>query len=141
MDTITTEFKDKTAKEVCNNLEIKVSLDKTYIIVVAVNRDLSKNLISRISCKKGIPILGYVYDSQTDSYCIECSDYLHLGFIPVSFKGKMKGLKDWQVSIPMPESVIKKYLTSMQKKELKNFRNSFKDDVFEIQYIQMVDPN
>jgi len=37
--------------------------------------------------------------------------------------------------------VLKKYLSSLQKKELKNFKNHFKVEDYEVQFIQMIDPN
>ena len=41
----------------------------------------------------------------------------------------------------MSENVIKKYLTTLQKKELKNFKTHFKAEEYDIQYIQMIDAN
>lgn len=131
----------KVTKEVRNNLEIFPSSEQTYVIVCAVNKDATKNNIARISCKKGLPLGGYVYDSQADCYHVNCSDYLHLGFIPVSYIGKMNGLFHWSVKLPLPESIVKKYLTPLQKKELRNFRNHFSVEEFDIQYIQMIDAN
>ena len=135
------EFEAKTAKEVQHSLEVKKSLEQTYIIVIAYNRERGRNFVNKISCKKGLPIGGYTYDSQSDSYHIECTDYLHLGYIPISFVAGMKGVKDWEVRVPMPETVIKKHLSSLQKKELKNFKNHFKSETYEIQFVQMIDPN
>ena len=117
---ITPELKAKTARETHNNLEIYSSIEKTFIIVAAIHREAGKNFVNKISCKKGLPIGGYTYDSQSDSYYFECADYFHLGYVPISFFAKIKGTLEWQTRIPMTESVIKKYLTSLQKKELKN---------------------
>lgn len=140
-DNITPEFKIKTSKEIHGFLEVFPMLEKTYVIVTATHRESGRNFVNRISCKKGLPIGGYTYDSQTDSYHVECADYFHLGFIPISFGVKIKGLEHWQMRIPMPENVLRKYLTSLQKKELKNFKNHFKAETYELQYIQMIDPN
>jgi hypothetical protein len=135
------EMKAKSAKSVQNALEITVSSHQTYLIVVARNKKNEKNSITRINCKKGLPIAGYTYDSQSDSYFIDCSDYLQLGCIPVSFSANMKGSNSWTARIPMPESVIKKYLTDLQKKELSNFKSHFKSEEYDLEYIQMIDPN
>lgn len=138
---ITPELEAKTAKEIKNSLEINKSFEQTYIIVIAYNRERGRNFVNKISCKKGLPIGGYTYDSQSDSYHVECTDYLHLGYIPISFVARIKSLKDWEIRVPMPETVIKKYLSSLQKKELRNFRNHFNSETYEIQFIQMIDPN
>lgn len=138
---ITPELKAKSSKEIHNSLEIHSSLEKTFIIVAAIHKEIGKNFVNKISCKKGLPIGGYTYDSQSDSYYFECADYFHLGYVPISFFAKIKATSDWQVRIPMTENVIKRYLTSLQKKELKNFKNIFKSEEYNFQYIQMIDPN
>lgn len=131
----------KTAKETHNGIEVVASDESTYIIVTAVNKESSKNYIHRISCIKGSPIGGYCYDVQSDSYHIDCADYLHLGSIPVSYMASSKEFDSWKIRIPMPENVIKKYLTPLQKKELKIFKTAFKSPDFDIKFIQMIDPN
>jgi len=138
---LTPELKFKVSKEVRDNMEITPSDEITYVIVVAIHKDNSRNIISKISCKKGLPLGGYIYDSHSDAYYIDCVDYLHLGFVPFSFIGRIKGIKHWKSRIPMSESVIKKYLNPLQKKELKNFKNHFRVEDHDIQYIQMIDPN
>lgn len=137
----TPEFKDKTAKEVHNNLEISPSFEQTYIVLIAVHKDNSKNFITKISCKKGAPIGGHLYDTQSDSYHVECADYFNLGFVPISFVAKIKGLDSWQMRVPIPESVLKKYFTSFQKKEIRNFKNQHKSETYKLQFIQMLDVN
>lgn len=138
---ITPDVKAKTAKELQHFFEVTPSFERTYVIAIAHHRERGRNFVNRISCKKGLPIGGYTYDSQSDSYHVECTDFLHLGYIPVSFTTKVKGIFGWEVRVPMPESVLKKYLTSLQKKELKNFKNHFKAEDYEVQFIQMIDPN
>lgn len=139
--TLPVEIKIKAAKEVRDHIEIAVSDERTYIIVVAIHKDHSRNVISRISCKKGLPLGGYIYDSQSDTYHVECMDYLHLGFAPCSFIARIKGVTHWEIRMPLPEATIKKYLTPLQKKELKNFKNHFNAEDHDIQYIQMIDAN
>ena len=137
----TPQMKAKTAKEVQHFLEVLPSFERTYIIVTAIGKDRGRNSVNRISCKKGIPIGGYTYDSQSDSYHVECTDYLHLGYIPVSFAIRVRGINHWEMRVPIPDNVIKKYLNSLQKKELRNFKNHFKTEDYEVQFIQMIDPN
>jgi hypothetical protein len=134
-------IKSKTCKEFQNFLEITSTIEQTYVIVVAYHLDRARNFINRINCKKGLPIGGYIYDSQSDCYHLECADYLPLGYVPMSFSVKVKGLSDWQTRVPMPENVLKKFFNSLQKKELKNFKNKFPLTHYEIQFIQMIDPN
>lgn len=138
---LTDDVIQKASKETHRNLIVSATTQFTYVIVAAVHEDTSKNFINKISCKKGIPLGGYVYDAQSDAYYIDCADFLHLGYVPLAFEAKMDGVDDWKISVPMPESVVKKYLSVMQKKELKNFKNHFSDQFYKIHYIQIVDPN
>ena len=123
---LTPEFKAKTAKEFHHFLEVLPSFEQTYIIVTAINHERGRNFVNRISCKKGLPIGGYTYDAQSDSYHVDCADYLHLGYVPISFMARIKGMEDWHMRVPMPENVLKKFLSSLQKKELRNFTNTFR---------------
>jgi hypothetical protein len=132
---------DKLFKEFKRYLEIVPSCEKTYVIIVAKNKINSSNTLTRINCKRGLPIGGYMYDSQSDSYYIECEDYLSLGHVPISFFGKIKNLNNWTTRIPIPENILKKYLTNLQQKELNNFCHKFSSQNYEIHYMQMIDPN
>lgn len=131
----------KICKEFQHSLEITSNIEQTYVIVVACNLDRNRNFINRINCKKGLPIGGYIYDSQSDCYHLECADYLILGYVPMSFSVKVKGFSGWQMRVPIPENILKKFFSTLQKKELKNFKNKFPLTNYEIQFVQMVDPN
>lgn len=137
---LTAESKAKSEKELHNHLEVAFSSERSFVIVVAVHKDSARNFVNRISCKQGIPIGGFTYDAQNDNYHIECADYLYLGYVPASFMTKVKH-SSWSVRVPMSESVLKKYLSALQKKELRNFKNHFKAEEYNLQYLQMIDPN
>ena len=137
---VTPEFKEKCGKELISFIEITPGFEKTYLIIVAVNRDNKLNSVIPIACKKGIPIGGFLYNTKTDSYEMECVDYLNLGYITASYFAIIKELQ-WKIRIPMTEKIIKKYLTSMQKKELKNFKIRFKPAEHDFVFVQMIDPN
>jgi hypothetical protein len=136
----TPELKIRAAKNQKEYMEIVPVPEHTYIIVAAVHFDKTRNTLARISCKKGVPITGYVYDSKegSEAYIYECCDYFHLGYIPVSFELRLKG-STWRTRIPMCETTLKKFMSSVQKKDLKNFKNHFKEH--RIEFIQMIDPN
>lgn len=138
---ITPEIKIKFAKDVQNSFVIEPSIENTMLAVVAINRNNCLNSINKISCKKALPLGNYAFDVQSDSYLIECFDYLHLGSVPISYIAKVKDQSNWQVRVPLPEKVILKCLNSVQKKDIKNFKNHFKIEEFFHQFIQMIDPN
>lgn len=132
---------EKVLKDVYRNLKISFGNSSTIIVVIAVSNDDSKNFLNRVSCRKGIPLSGYVFDVQTDSYIVECADFLNLGSIPYTFVATQKDKKEWKTFVPMPESVIKKCLSDFQKNELKKFKSHFKSNDYRIEFIQMIDPN
>jgi len=123
--------------------KIQVVFEKTpsFLVVAAVAKDRNKNSIVKITCKNGIPLGGYVYDNQTDTYQYECADCLQLGVIPISAFIKLKDNSSWKAKVPVAEGVLKKYLSDMQKKELKMFRSHFPITDFDIHFIQMISPN
>lgn len=138
---VTPELVAKAAKETKEHIQVIQTPERTYLIVLAVSKEKSKNMISKVTCKKGIPIGGYVYDQQNDSYHVECCDYLHLGYVPISYVIRIRGVPDWEARVILPESVIRKFLSSQQKKELKNFKAHFRSADYDLEYIQMIDPN
>ena len=110
------DARSKIAKEVHRSLSICAVNSSTHVFVVAINKNPAKNFVNRITCKRAMPIGGYVYDSQSDSYIVECADFLNLGTVPVAFM-------------------------QSQKNELKKFKSHFRSDEYEIDYIQLIDPN
>lgn len=137
----TEEQKLKIGKEAQRKLTVQPQINSTFVVVIAYDTQSDTNIVNRITCRKGTPIGGYVYDSQNDCYYVECTDFLNLGFIPISYTVSFPGDRYWKVRLPMPESVIKKYLNPLQKQELRNFVKRFKEPRFRINYIQMTDPN
>jgi hypothetical protein len=132
----------KISKEQKEKMQIVIRTDEpSYLVVAAVARDEKRNTLVKISCKRGIPFGGYVYDNQSETYHYECCDYLHLGVVPVSAYITLKENSNWKVKVPLSESVLKKFLSEMQKKELKTFRNHFPITDFDLHFIQMTSPN
>lgn len=137
----TPELKAKVAKDLKDSIEFVIGDSATYVIVVAVHKDAARNCINKISCKKGVPIGGYIYDTLNETYHVECAEYFHLGFIPVSYSMRLKGVHCWKARIPAPENIIKKCLSTFQKKELRYFRSQFRAEEYDLHFVQMVDPN
>lgn len=132
----------KISKEQKEKMQVVIKADEpSYLVVAAVAKDVKRNTLVKISCKRGIPFGGYVYDNQSEAYHYECCDYLHLGIVPISAYITLKENLNWKVKVPLSESVLKKFLTEMQKKELKTFRNHFPITDFDLHFIQMTSPN
>jgi len=138
---LTPELKVKCVKEQRDNLDLAFMSERTYLLLVAIHKEEQRNSMSRISCKKGLPIGGYVYDATSDSYAISCADYLQLGYIPVSMVMRVSGQQNYQIRVPLAEAVIKRFLSPAQKRDVKNFRLTYRPDEHYIQFVQMLDCN
>lgn len=112
----------------------------TYVIAAVASPVKENNKINSISCRNLIPLGGFVYDLKSDSYLIECFDYLRLGTLPIGFLASIESIPNWTANVPLPPKVIRKFLSRKQKKDLDNFFDSF-DDTFRKFYIQMLNPN
>ena len=112
---------------------------ETHMIIVARNK-IKENPIMKISCKNGIPVSGYTYDNQSDTYHICGSDYLHLGKVPMALK--LFNLKSrWQTRIPIPDEFVVDYFSEMQKAEMINFKKKFPESDYEHFFVQMINCN
>jgi hypothetical protein len=141
LDLLTPEFKVKAIKEQRDNLELALCQDRTYLVLAAIHREDGRNSLNKISCKRGIPLGGYVYDATADSYTIACVDYMLLGYIPVSMAMRVSGQSHYQMRVPLAEAVVRRFLNPAQKKDVKNFRAVYKPENHRLEYIQMIDCN
>ena len=80
----TSDLQAKSIKDAVDRLIVEVIPERTFVIILAVHNNSDHNNLTRIHCKKGVPISGYVYDMVTESYHVECHDYFQLGYIPIS---------------------------------------------------------
>lgn len=133
-------FKDKPLVESSIKNEIKKSVvvnassDSTQIFVIA--HSIEDKLTSISYKDKGIPLSGCVYDAKFQNFYIECTGYLDLGIIPISFFVKIANISKWVSKIPMSASVVMKYLNEEQLQRLKIFKNNHKTCSFD--YLQIV---
>jgi len=125
---------DRYIKLVRGGLQIEPRISNSHITVVA-NRN-SGDKILRIHCRGGAAISGYVYDSLNDCYCVKGVDYCTLGYVPIGFKLVMEQ-SNWTIDIPVPENVLRLFMTKRQKTDLKNFKDHYKD--CKIYFLQLVD--
>lgn len=124
-------------RELKKQMVFTATPEQTYIIVLAVHDNPDKNKLERISTDRGEPLGGYVYDDVAQSYCMCCADFLPLGYIPVSFEMTIKGVGYWDTRIPLPESVIRRYLGDAQLADLDGFQKLFDKD-HEFHFLQLI---
>ena len=126
----------KNVRDVKSSIEVFLEEEETSVVAVAISKNENDNKICRISCE-GIAIGGYAYDSVSDVCYVEGCDYISLGLIPISFTMKIKGVSRYQISIPLPEPVVRRHLDVGQKKLLRKFSSRFNKDKYKIDFFQM----
>ncbi len=131
---------DKDIKDIKSSLKFEVTFDASTIIVMAVHKDSKRNTRVKIPCDGTLPIDGYCYCSINDCCTILCCGHLELGSIEISYIARMRGAASWNVKIPVPEKVIRRYLSVEQRLSLRSFQNSFKSEAENItfEFVQMV---
>ena len=129
----------KDARDIKLNLKLRQTSACTYVIVMAIDAQQANNKIFRIAPGKGTPIGGYVYDTVNAFFSVRCMDYVCLGFIPVAFEASMGSSEGWSVRVPLPEAVIKRYLSQEQLADLAGFKSKYAADCYRIEYLQSVD--
>ena len=110
------------------------------VYVVAVHADPERNKQTSINLNRCVPIEGYVYNQITDKYAVECFDAMNIGFVPVAYKLRLEGVGNWSVYVPMPEAVLKRYMTSDQRRMLAAFKAQYRDsgEQLRYEYVQML---
>ena len=115
--------------------------DGMCIHVVAINiKNPELNNVRSIPAYTGEALNVGVYDLVKDNYCIECESYHELGSIPVNYKLWVKGAYSWMIDVPLPLSIIERYLSERQKENFGNWKlglGNLKD--YTLDTIQVVD--
>ena len=132
----TSEVNKSDVRDVKRKTNVVSASGRTFVILAAIAHDSEKNTINRIRCGLGIPYAGYVYDSVRDCYNVNCTAVYFLGEVPVAMQLKMENVGYWSIPVPMPEVILKRYLTDQQKLDLKSFRSSYPSDSYDVHYIQ-----
>lgn len=113
---------------------------RTFVVVAAQHVVASKNYLNKVPCKKGVPIIGHVYDSKHDSYFLPCVDFLLLGFVNAAAHLTSRS-NQWTIRIPLAIPVLSQFVEESQKRDLKQFLDSFNPEEHTFHYLQLIDPN
>lgn len=87
--------------------------------------------------KAGRCVSSVLRDSQNDTVYVEALEYLPVGRIPVSFEITSVAVPHWRQIVPIDEAIIRSYLSSETKGEIKKFKSRHKDCTFF--YFQVLD--
>ena len=130
---LTAEQKKDTDK-INDAIEYCVCHDESSLIyLVAVCKNNEMNGIQKIPNNRKI-VGRLVYDSVNDQYHIQAFDIVKVGVITVSYAMRMKGHPNWYTHVPIPEEVIKGYLSSKQQFAIDKFKEKV-ENICSLHYI------
>ena len=121
-------------REIRDAIPLEITARPTHIICCAYNKKGEGNSNKELLFDEAKPLKGYVYDNEGHKYVYPCLATVPLGTIPLSIRIVEHGYKQY---IPIPDSIIEKFLDEKQKSDLELFIANFsKHKNVEIKFIQ-----
>lgn len=128
------------ARDIKKSFRIEQDDRQTLVIAVAVHSHSEMNYPIEISAEEGKPLTYEAYDVVKDCFHVLGVSNYDLGVIPISYIAMFDGVP-WQEHIPLPPSVIRRYMDEHQKKTFDAWKSAFKSPTYNITYIQMLQVN
>lgn len=110
----------------------------TFVIALIVGKNKIHNEVQKVTTKQGMPIGGYAFDHVNDTYLIKCVDQMQVGIVPVAYKMTMPNVGHWSVPVPLPENVLRRYLSTGQRNEIRRFKRAWPVSDYELHFLQLV---
>lgn len=126
----------KDSRDIKTNLEVICQHQGMFVYVLAVSNKSDANSSIQLSCKKGKPITKHCYDVTSDSYLVYGIDYLKIGYVPFNYQIRLKDFKSFLIDIPVPERLLKRYISESQLADLEEFKLRYKNCSYE--FIQIL---
>jgi hypothetical protein len=128
----------KDSKDIKKAFKVEQHLQGVYVWAVAIHRDYEANGRINIPTEYGTPLTPEVHDTIKDFYYIEGVGIHQLGYIPINYCLTMEE-SDFEIFIPLPFSVIKRYITEEQKKLFFNWKTEFQGNEFYFRFFQVME--
>ena len=128
---------EKDMEDIRGNLKIFKNTHFTYVVIVAINKNAECNQIQQIGPCKGESINACVYNDVKASYEMICTASQSLGIIRIAYSLGDEN-NSWGSLVPMPESVLKRHLSSANKSLLKAFKAAYPEDKYIYDFLQFV---
>lgn len=108
----------------------------TNVIAVAIAKRRSLNYVLYIPTNSGNSLCNDVYDNVKDCFCIFGTAWHEIGLIPVSCNITMNSVRSWNISVPLPYSILEKYMTSTQRLDFETWKSGFEARAYKIEFFQ-----
>lgn len=129
---------DDVLKEIRESLVLEPDAGRLSLALVVKNQANPKlNKQMAIPCH-GYAIAGYPRDVSADTYLVDCVYWVDFGTVPWLIKLQVPGSAGWSTRMPLPRTIIEKFLGAIQKRQLKLIRSKFPEPEFSIEFVQMI---
>ena len=127
----------KDIRDIKRNFVLNVSHNRetvVYVAAVSLHDDLNETLF--IQCS-GTPLTHEAYDAVRDGFVLFAVDQYFVGSIPISYTLSCPE-SEWEVDVPLPMSVIKRYLTDEQKMRFAEWKSRYDKVMFTFEVVQIL---
>ncbi len=131
-----TELLAKDKRDIKRNLHVEQGSTGILVYAIASSKSDEDEFIT-IPAKLGVPIGNECYDMIKDVYYVEGVDYLYIGSIPVNYR-LVDRASCWESDIPLPRSVLKRYMSAEQKKKLDEWKIMYPSGDYNIEFLQVL---
>jgi hypothetical protein len=129
---------DRDCKDIKRSLRFEQGYDGVHVfVVVSDHEDHEKNKLLEIPAASGDALNYEVHDTVRDVYHIEGIDFFEIGAIPVNYRVAMDDVP-WEMDIPLPFSLIKRYMTEEQKAGYEKWKAAYKGSEYSFEYLQVL---
>ena len=125
----------KDVRDIKRSLIIDNSYRSTTIFIVAISDGRNQSMF--IPCE-GTALTHDVYDSVRDGFVFYGVEYYTIGNIPVSYRLEFEDC-EWQIEIPLPMSVVRRYMSDEEKRNFSLWKSKFDKEEFRFMSLQMLD--
>jgi hypothetical protein len=126
----------KDARDIKRNLHVEQGDSGVFVYAIAVSKEVIDSFIS-IPAKFGTPLGNECYDMVKDVYYVEGRSYLEIGEIPINYR-LVDSTNCWVSDIPLPRSVMKRYMTEEQKKKMSEWKSQYSSSLYNIEFLQVL---
>lgn len=128
------EMTPKDRRDIKRNISVVRGEDAVYVYAIAVSRDIYNDDYISVPATLGDPIGDMCYNIVQDRFYVKGVSYHMIGEIPVSYRLEIDN--HWQVNVPLPPSVIKRYMTELQRSDFLEWKQSYKN--CDIEFMQLL---
>lgn len=132
---------DKSYSKDRKDIKRAIDLDQNdtglHVVAIAVSKHDANRSIN-ISAREGVCLCHEFHDHVRDCYHVYAVDYLEIGHIPVNYVITITGIDNWYVDVPLPLSVLRRYMTLGQKKRFDAWKTKYPESDYYITFLQIL---